>query len=432
METRKRHQQSSVVGDGEATKSLLEPLIEHVPEKLKPMLLCSPRHRFAAAIFLVVAMSAATFSLVGEGALSRDSALSLLRTLSIDLGNGQCQWTEGQPVDQDAEVFRTLISAYPGSGKRVAFLQLEGLTGLTTGDDFDLSIKNANTKFAFIKTSYPQHEGIWTQQGGMDQALLIIRNPRWAIPAYHHMLYEINYAKTWEEAYASSNNVYTMRSPVEAWYEWRNKRAIPEIHWWGWFIDFWMEGGLMRDIFTHRITTPEHFEMLMQPSQFTESELSFETVVGENATILPSYDYNCIMYLPDGGCKAKTVIQYEKLVEPSTGPAEANKMAATIVGKPGIEVIAEEARECVWEELIINRKGLRTSVDRDGNGPPREAFALTHDQMVLINYELNRVKEKYSSGEWVTDPAAQDLVASVNMYIAENENEIEAMVSATT
>ena len=66
-----------------------------------------------------------------------------------------------------------------GSGKRIAFLQLEGLTGLTTGDDFDLSESNANTKFAFIKTSYPQHEGIWAQQGGMDQSILLVRNPRW-------------------------------------------------------------------------------------------------------------------------------------------------------------------------------------------------------------------------------------------------------------
>ena len=41
-------------------------------------------------------------------------------------------------------------------------------------------------------------------------------------------------------------------------------RAMEEIHWYGWFIDYWMEGGLMRDIYTTRFTTEEHWNMLIQ------------------------------------------------------------------------------------------------------------------------------------------------------------------------
>ena len=35
-----------------------------------------------------------------------------------------------------------------------------------------------------------------------------------------------------------------------------------EIHWYTWFIDFYLEGGLMRDVFTHEMTIPDQWHML--------------------------------------------------------------------------------------------------------------------------------------------------------------------------
>ena len=57
------------------------------------------------------------------------------------------------------------------------------------------------------------------------------------------------------------------------------------------------------------------------------------------------------------------------------GYAEQVKLAAAVEGKQGIDIIAEEARDCIWEEVIIRRKGVRTM--RDRTGPKKEAYDFT-------------------------------------------------------
>lgn len=70
-------------------------------------------------------------------------------------------------------------------------------------------------------------------------------------------------------------------------------------------------------------------------------------------------------------------------------------------GKVGLTVIEEEARECVWRELIINRKGFTTTFkDRDVKGSAEDQYAFTLEQMQKIQDELARVRDKYSSGDW--------------------------------
>ena len=160
----------------------------------------------------------------------------LLRDLSINLGNGQCMWTEPTdvPADEAYDIFQTVVIAYPGSGKRVAFMHMSGLTGLTTGDDYDFSGRSLHT--GFMKSSYPHHEGIWSWGNRMDQSILVVRNPRWTLVGYHELLHEIQYAHTWTEAYANEDHVWSLRPTVAEWVAWRDQRFDDEIERWGWFI----------------------------------------------------------------------------------------------------------------------------------------------------------------------------------------------------
>jgi len=346
------------------------------------------------------------------------------RTLSLNLGNGQCEWTKPNDAPQDVPLFSTLLAAYPGSGKRTAFMQLEGLTELRAGDDYNLTPDSVGKKFAFMKSNYPQHEGIWSFGDKMNQVILLVRNPRWALPSYQHLLHEIEYSINWETSYARRQYVYTMRPPIEDWNVWREIRFDAEIKKWGWFMDYWMEGGLCRDIFTNDLTTPEHFERLIQPVMYAAAELLAEQqALGQ---VPPYVDGHCVHDM--GSCTPVAIASFERIVDPMTGPAEVDRFVAAIEGKVGLSVIEEEARECVWRELIINGKGnTNTYRDRDGNGPAEDQYGFSLDQMNQIQAELGRLRNKYSSGIWTNSTIAQSLVGYLDEYIAENEEEIQAM-----
>ena len=95
---------------------------------------------------------------------------------------------------------------------------------------------------------------------------------------------------------------------MEDWLGWRDLRVMDEIQWYGWFVDYWMEGGLMRDIYTHQITTPEHWEMLVKYTfKYTRDELDYDTVVG-NQTVTPNYDPHCEGSTVTDGCEPVAVI----------------------------------------------------------------------------------------------------------------------------
>lgn len=95
----------------------------------------------------------------------------------------------------------------------------------------------------------------------MDQMLLLIRNPRKAIPSYHNMRWELDYATDWDSSYARIPDTYTERPSVEQWETWRDGNFDREIDEWFRFYDFWMQGGFMEkkmkrtpDVFIPRLT----------------------------------------------------------------------------------------------------------------------------------------------------------------------------------
>lgn len=181
-----------------------------------------------------------------------------------------------------------------------------------------------------------------------------------------HGIFPLRYAKTWAEAFELIPNLYSARPPLDDFLAWRDLRVMDEIHWYGWFIDYWMEGGLLRDIFTHKITTPYHWSLLMMPTVYSKSEVAYDRIVG-NQTVSPVFDPNCASKV-SSGCQPIQIISAEKLVEVETGPAENVKIAQAIEGKPGIGeyLIDQSVWACIWEELIVNKKGLKTFIDREG------------------------------------------------------------------
>ena len=62
------------------------------------------------------------------------------RRLSQYFGNGQCNWTPPiYDVPAEIEFTKTLVAGYPSGDKRLTFVQMEGLTGLSARDEWDFA-----------------------------------------------------------------------------------------------------------------------------------------------------------------------------------------------------------------------------------------------------------------------------------------------------
>ena len=209
-----------------------------------------------------------------------------------------CNFTATLGPDQIAEEIdtstfvNTIIVGYPGPDKRTVLRQMEAMTGLSGRDAWDFQYLGMTSQ-PFIKTNYPHHEGIWGWQDHGDQVILVLRNPRRSIDEYHDILADIHYAKTWEEATDKIPNLFQGIIEADKYAMWRNERTMDEIGWFGWLIDYWMEDGLLRDYFDHKITTPEHFALLREPETYTYGELQWDVNVCEDAV---SKCVSCIMH----------------------------------------------------------------------------------------------------------------------------------------
>ena len=217
---------------------------------------------------------------------------------------------------------------------------------------------------------------------------------------------------------------------MEDFLAWRDLRVLDEVHWYGWFIDYWMEGGLMRDIYTHKMTTPIHWNMLMIPAGFSREEVDYDVIVG-NKTVTPSYDYHCTNGDISGGCEPVAVISAEKLSDYTEGPAETRKIAQVLMNNEKMAkwVIEEETWECIWEELIVRQKGLRTIFDRPGFGEVDYNFSAEMLEGML--FELERLIAKYSSDEWNTKETANRVVELLTWHRGLIQTELDEVNSGT-
>ncbi len=282
------------------------------------------------------------------------------------------------------------------------------------------------------------------------------------VPNLHH-----RYAKTWADAFELIPNLYSARPPIEDFWEWRDLRVIDEIDWYGWFIDYWMEvsnlqipndnfiqssafvtlntvhsssmnfssyspdphypkGGLRRDIFTHQLTTPAHWKLLMRPEFYSRSEQEAAFV----PTTVENYDDLCVSSVTNG-CQPVKVISAEKLVQHDTGPAENRKIAEVLLNHEGMAeyVIEEVAWECIWTELIVNHKGLKTFIDRPDYS--EEDYNFSAEMLELMIAQLDRLITKYSAPEWIILEISQDLVALLDEHRTLIQEELAEVLNGT-
>jgi len=341
-----------------------------------------------------------------------------LRKLSLNLGNGKCKWTPPlytMPANVTYE--KTLIVGFPGGDKRLLYVQIEALTGLSANDEW---FYNQDANRPYLKSNYPHHEGTWSWGSTANQIIMIVRSIRKSLPEYHDVLADIGYAKTPYEAFLNKDRLYVTRSGIDDFLEWRDTRASAEIQWYGWFIDYWMEGGLYRDIMSHKLTTKAHWERSMQPSEYSESELAFKDYVGD-LEVPMTYDTHCLHDMPNG-CEPSVVVSGDRLIDLVDGPGEIDKVGTALDNKKNVDVISKEARACIWKEIVVNRKGVRTLLDRGGSPTSEYGFTAEHLQEMID--ELTRLRDKYSSPGWAGKQTAQDLVSILSQDIQNIELEL--------
>mmetsp|Transcript_23403 Transcript_23403/g.50544 ORF Transcript_23403/g.50544 Transcript_23403/m.50544 type:complete len:330 (+) Transcript_23403:489-1478(+) len=187
-----------------------------------------------------------------------------------------------------------------------------------------------------------------------------------------------------------------------------------------------MEGGLLRDVFTHKLITKDHWDDLMSKFAHTREELDFDLYVKEgDAPIEPAYDPKCDLIT--NGCEPVAIISADKLREYDDGPAETAAIAEALMNdaRMGKYVIAQEAWDCIWEELIQHKKGPITIAVRPGYEHLYEEYNFSFDMLFEMIDELNRLISKYSSDEWKTKPTAIRLVEILTEHRASVEKELE-------
>ncbi len=102
---------------------------------------------------------------------------------------------------------------------------------------------------------------------------------------------------------------------------------------------------MMRDMFTHNITKVDQWKLAMNPHLFTKFEMRYGRFVDESETVTPSYDPMCATL--SKGCYPVLIIDPDKLVDPTYGPAEARKLMGVVNGTTGFDewMIEEEVRK---------------------------------------------------------------------------------------
>ena len=103
------------------------------------------------------------------------------------------------------------------------------------------------------------------------------------------------------------------------------------------------------------------------------------------------------------------VISAEKLRDYNEGPAETAKIAQALMSNSKMSqyLIDKEAWDCIWDELIVQGKGLKTVYDRPHT---EESYNFSADMLEEMIHELDRLISKYSSTEWNTKSTANRLV----------------------
>lgn len=191
-----------------------------------------------------------------------------------------------------------------------------------------------------------------------------------------------------------------------------------------------MEGGLKRDVFTHKITTSEHWDMLMMPKIYTKAEVDYNAVVGSKK-VVPTTDSHCDSNNGQisAGCEPIAVISLEKLQNEIEGPDETHKFAHALFKNKKMTkwLRKKETWTCIWEEVVLNRRHPKAHQKESDHIESDYHFSV--DVLQEMIEELNRLISKYSADEWKQKASANRIVDLLIEHRSELEFEIDEVRS---
>ena len=245
----------------------------------------------------------------------------------------------------------------------------------------------------------------------MEQVLILIRNPRKAIPSYHTMRFELDYATDWASSYLHIPDTYTERPAIEQWETWRDASFDREMDKWQFFYEFWMEGGFITD---------------------------------QNQTI-----FTCLEF--DIDCHPKDIIDFDHFYngDPSEDFA---KIGRVLDSSQNVDVVSDQARDCVIDEVYQKNDGNFHQAFRPHPERP-SLYKFTVNQLHRMMNRTTELRNKFSNQTFLLlrddlywdqnvtkgyvegevrygylDPLSKELVGIVDTYISENQVEYDAEV----
>ena len=83
-------------------------------------------------------------------------------------------------------------------------------------------------------------------------------------------------------------------------------------------------------------------------------------------------------------------------------------------------MISSSTWGCLYTEVLAKGTEYETRFNpyRDEKGPKRAEKTLTSKELAFMLDEVEYIHDKYSAGEWASDPAAQQLVGYMTNYIS--------------
>lgn len=148
------------------------------------------------------------------------------------------------------------------------------------------------------------------------------------------------------------------------------------------------------------------------PHNFKREQLDYDLVVGADAVVTPTYDPHCANGDVSAGCEPVAIFSAEKLLDYTAGPEETTAIANALLSHDKMSqfVIEPEAWDCIWSELIVNKKGARTIQNRANTNYTEDDYNFSADLLLKMIEELDRLLTKYSSSEWSNNDNADRLV----------------------
>lgn len=141
------------------------------------------------------------------------------------------------PIPKPQDVNPVITASYPGSGAKLTWKLLRGITGIMTGDDHDHNGWVGKGQAVSIKTHYPalvteKTEELWQDISKRSKrALILLRHPLNALPSYHNFEYE------------QRNKLpnHSTRAPLEAWEAWRDSFYKEQLENWERLVRHYMD-----------------------------------------------------------------------------------------------------------------------------------------------------------------------------------------------